>query len=366
MFEDKTFESLVRRKIAWTQDFARQQGFTLDTRTASMIYFALAGNSVEMEQAYVELEQALDESFADTQSRDFLIRRAGERGVVPYPSTAAVRKGEFNIDVPFGSRFSLGHLNYSVIERITFGTFKLECETPGNVGNLESGILIPKDYIQGLETATLTDVLIPGGDEELTEHLRKRYFSSLSAQAFGGNIQDYVEKTMKLGGVGGVKVYPAWNGGGTVKIVFSNSQYQKPSDVLADAVQTAIDPVQNQGMGLGVVPIGHVVTVEGVENMVIDIGMQLAFEAGWGWDEVEPFVTTAIDEYFGALAAEWDNVNWREDADATLVARINQIQTRILAVVGILDITNFTFDGSNQNIALPVNSIPVRGSVVNG
>ena len=63
-----------------------------------------------------------------------------------------------------------------------------------------------------------------------------------------------------------MKVYPVWNGGGTVKLVIINSEYQKPSPELVDQVQTIIDPVQNQGMGLGVAPIGHVVTVEEVKE----------------------------------------------------------------------------------------------------
>lgn len=365
MFEDKTFENLIRRKIVWIQDFAKQQGFSLDTRTASMIYFAIAGNSVEMQQAYIELEQVLNESFADTQSRDFLIRRAGERGLIPYPATAAIRQGEFNIDVSIGARFSLGRLNYIVIKQISFGVFQLQCEMSGIVGNMDSGALIPIDYISGLETAILTDVLIPGDDEEPTEHFRARYYSNLTTQAFGGNIQDYVEKTMQLDGVGGVKVYPVWNGGGTVKTVFLTKQYQKPSNILVDAVQTQTDPIQNQGKGLGFAPIGHVVTVEGVEETILNITMNLTFEAGWNWNAVEPAVLNAIDQYILELASEWDKVNWREDENATLVIRISQLETRILMLTGVLDIDGVVVNDGTQNVILAPNAIPVRGSVTN-
>lgn len=44
-----------------------------------------------------------------------------------------------------------------------------------------------------------------------------------------------------------VKVYPVWNGGGTVKVVFITSEYKLPSSEMIDTVQTIVDPVQNQG-----------------------------------------------------------------------------------------------------------------------
>lgn len=43
--------------------------------------------------------------------------------------------------------------------------------------------------------------MIPGEDREDTEDLRTRYFNSFNAQAFGGNVQDYLEKTNAIPGV---------------------------------------------------------------------------------------------------------------------------------------------------------------------
>ena len=40
-------------------------------------------------------------------------------------------------------------------------------------------------------------------------------------------------------------------------------------------MQTAIDPVQNQGQGLGIAPIGHVVTVQGVTETAVNITTKL-------------------------------------------------------------------------------------------
>jgi uncharacterized phage protein gp47/JayE len=110
------------------------------------------------------------------------------------------------------TRFSIGELNYYVSAERGEGVYEITCETPGEAGNDYGATVIPIEYIEGLETCTVTALLIPGEDEEDTEVFRQRYFDSLNAQAFGGNRIDYIEKVNAIPGVGGVKVYRAWNG----------------------------------------------------------------------------------------------------------------------------------------------------------
>ena len=353
MYEDITYELILQRMI----DRVLAQNPNIDTREGSIIYNALAPAAVELQNMYIQLDTILNESFADTQTRDYLIKRCAERGIIPEPATNAILKGVFNIDVPIGSRFSLDDLNYEVIEKISNGVFKLKCETAGIVGNQHFGSLIPIDYIDGLTSAELVEVLIPGEDEEKTEDLRKRYFNSFSSQAFGGNIADYKEKTNAIPGVGGVKVYPVWNGGGTVKLVIIDSTYNVPSSTLIDAVQTAVDPIQNQGKGVGFAPIGHVVTVEGVSATTINISTNITYQEGWTWADIEPYVHKAIDDYFFELASSWENEN-------NLIVRISQIETRILNIAGVVDIENTTINGQAQNFVLGADNIPVRGEVI--
>lgn len=353
MYESITYDLILQRML----NRVLEENPNIDTREGSIIYNALAPAAVELQNMYIELDVILNETFADTQSRDYLIRRCAERGIVPDVATKAILKGEFNIDVPIGSRFSYDTLNYKVIEKISTGIFKLECEKAGIIGNENLGAIIPIDYINGLTHAALTELLIPGEDEEDTEVLRKRYFDSLESQAFGGNIADYKQKVKALAGVGGVKVYPTWNGGGTVKLVIMDSTYGVPSTELIDEVQTAIDPVVNQGQGLGFAPIGHVVTVTGVTATIVDITTTITYQDGWTWTDIEPYVNETIDIYLKELSSTW--------ADETnLVVRISQIETRLLNLTGILDIGNTTINGLAQNLVLGNVSIPVRGDVI--
>lgn len=232
----------------------------------------------------------------------------------------------------------------------------MECETAGKIGNENLGSIIPIDYIDGLTTAEITEILIPGEDEEDTEVLRQRYFDSLESQAYGGNIADYKDKISKLQGVGGVKVYPVWNGGGTVKLVIIDSTFGVPSGTLIDSVQTAADPVVNAGQGVGFAPIGHVVTVAGVTSVIVNIATNITYQDGWTWVDIQPYVNTTIDDYFKELAETWHN-------EKNLIVRISQIETRLLNITGVVDIGNTLINGTASNLVLNADSIPVRGTV---
>ena len=63
-----------------------------------------------------------------------------------------------------------------------------------------------------MKTAQLTEILIPGEDEEDTEVFRQRYFDSFNEQSFGGNRAAYIETVKKIDGVGNLKVTRVWNG----------------------------------------------------------------------------------------------------------------------------------------------------------
>lgn len=352
MFEEYTFEKILNSMMARVPN-------TVDKRQGSIIYNALAPIAVELQNMYINLDVILDETFADTSSREYLIKRAQERGLSPYPSTYAIVQAEITpstLELNSGERFSLDNFNYFVTEKKSDGIYKLQCEESGASANFQFGQIIPINYIQGLEYAEITEILIPGEDEESTEDFRKRYFKSVEQEAFGGNIADYKQKTNALSGVGGVKVFPTWNGGGTVKLVILNSSFSKPSSELVNYVQTAIDPVTNQGVGLGLAPIGHVVTVVGVENETLDLTGEFTFETGYDWSEVETEVINTVNNYFLELNQDWEN-------QANIIVRISQIETRILNISGIIDIQNVTINGETSNYTVGENNIPILGTI---
>jgi uncharacterized phage protein gp47/JayE len=351
MYEDITYEGILKRMLDRIPS-------TMDKREGSIIYDALAPAAVELQQMYIELEVILFETFGDTASRQYLIKRALERGITPYPATYSVLKATSapsDVDIAIGSRFSLNELNYTIIEKIEDGSYKIACDTVGAVGNKYFGALIPIDYIQGLESISITELLIPGEDEEETEAFRERYLNSFNSQSFGGNVADYKEKIGSLEGVAndGVKIYPAWKGGGKVKAVIINSDYEKPSDTLINEVQAKIDPIGNQGVGAGIAPIGHTVTIAGCGETDVDITLRIKFQEGWDWLSVMSQVDNTIDDYFKELASEWGKTE-------NITVRISQIEARLLELAGISDVADTELNGETHNLTIDSDNIPVR------
>lgn len=346
--DSMTFETILEELLSAVPN-------TVDKREGSIIYDALSPAAAMLAQCYRELDMVLDESFADTCSLEYLIKRCKERGVPIQGATPAVIEGIFTpitVKIPDGSRFNCNDLNYVVTEQLGDGRYKLECESAGRTGNQYSGFLLPIQYISGLQTAEIAGVLIPGEDGDDTETLRERYFDSLSSLAYGGNIADYKSKVKLLPGVGGVKVQRAPFGGGTVLVTITDSDYNVPTSLLLDAVQTELDPVQNHGEGVGIAPIGHTVTVQGVTPFPVTVETNLTFVTGYDYDTSRGTLEQAVKQYFSNLSAQWED-------ELTLVVRISQIENQLLNLSCVLDISDTTLNGSPKNIELDRNAIPV-------
>ena len=399
MYENVTYESILDRMLNRIPD-------KFDKREGSVIWDTHSPTAIELQILYIELDTILREAYGDTASREFLIMRCRERGIYPNEASKAVLRGVFTpetIDVT-GKRFNIGDLNYIVIGKATDGKggYEVQCETAGIIGNQFFGSIIPIEYIKGLQSAELTEILIPGEDEEETENLRQRYFDSFDASAFGGNVRDYLEKTNAIPGVGRTKVTRIWNKdispadmlpsenvqnwyegikdtvsgevknwldsmyhaakekklttGGTVLLTIINSEFGVASDALAQTVQETIDPEQNAGEGYGVAPIGHVVTVRSAEAVQISVQTTLTFDEGYGWGNLQNAIETAVSNYLLELRKEWAE-------SSNLIIRLSQIDTRLLGVQGVVDVQDTLINGLKSNITLGEYEIPVLGGV---
>ena len=354
MFETYTYEKILKDMLARVPS-------SYDKREGAVIFDAIAPCAAELAQAYISLDAVLNETFADTASLEYLVKRAAEKGLTRIAATQAVLQAVFTpdtLEIYIGARFNCGALNYAVTEKISAGVYKVECETAGTIGNANLGALIPIDYIDGLETAALSEVLVYARDDETEDELRERYLEAQQTMAYGGNIADYKDAVMNLDGVGvgSVKVLPIWNGGGTVKLQITDATYKSPTDELIEEVQNAIDPVGHSGQGYGIAPIGHVVTVEGAEAVTINITSTITYQTGWSWETSKEYIKAAIDDYFTELSKDWADMD-------NVVVRTSLIEVRILACTGVLDVTGTTINSAEANLGLESNQIPIRGTV---
>lgn len=67
-----------------------------------------------------------------------------------------------------------------------------------------------------------------------------------------------------------------------------------------------------------------------------------------GWEDVKTYVETTIKAYFTELAQTWGG------QEQPLVVRVSQIESRLLAVSGILDIADTKINGTAANYDWPL------------
>lgn len=334
-----------------------------DKRQGSPIWDALAPCAVELSNEYVQLDFIVKNMFGDTADREFLELHAKDRSIFPYPATYSSIKGEFDVELDMGTRFNLEELNYYVVEFIEnkdgFYYYELKCETPGRKGNIPYGNLTPINNVRNLKHAVNKGLIVPGENTEGTEDFRQRYMDSFNDSRYGGNIADYKDFVGAIDGVGSVKVYPTWNGGGTVKVVFLDSEFKIPSDELVLKVQELIDPIPFSQKGKGKAPIGHFVTVESAREILINVETNIIVEDGYQFTDIENNVKEVINDYFLELSKEW------EDSETTVI-RVAKLESYILDINGVVDIENTKLNNKVGNLILQDNEIPVLGELANG
>lgn len=362
MYENQTYETIRDRMLA-------AMPADIDKREGSLAFDAAAPAAIELMYLYIALDEFIKNTFGDTATRPFLTERAKERGLTPYaatPSVVRIIPTPADTAIATGARFSCDDVNFIVTGAAEDGNgYLAACETAGTVGNKPNGAIIPIDYVPGLSKIEISEIITAGEDEEGTEAFRSRYLKSFNSMAYGGNIQDYKEKVGAIAGVGGVKVYPVWNGGGTVKIVFATSENKPPADEKVTEVQTAIDPVTNSEDGVGIAPIGHRVTVLGAKSKAVNITFTPTFKSGTLASHLSQ-IQQVVATYFAEINATWEDTQvatTKAYSDSGLIVRVSQIEARILALSDVTDIEGTALNGTKGNLQLEPDELATLGTI---
>lgn len=333
----------------------------IDKREGSVIYDALAPTALKLAETYWDMSVLYRRTFAATADGADLEKRVNEHGVERKKAGKAIRRALFTdgdgqpLDVTINSQYRLEAIVYNVIERLDVGVYKVEAQTAGAVGNKDYGEMLPLEANNKLGKAILADVLVPGEDDETDESLYLRFVEHIREKAFGGNRADYKKKLRAIQGVGGVRLRRAPFGGGTVKAIIIDSDFNAPTPEFVSYVQELMDPLEFKGEGYGTAPIGHEVTVEGVGKNNIEVEIELILN-GASIGQIEAQVNETLETYFAELRASWFK-------DLDINVRITHIESRLLEIEGIEDIASTLLNGLANNINL-VEEIPVLSKVI--
>lgn len=346
--ENNDFESILKRLLDRIPD-------SLDKRQGSIIYDALAPAAAELSQCYIALDVYQDQTYLENAVGENLDNRVADYGITRNQATFAERIGRFldtdgnPMSIDLGTRFGIpninGGYNYKVTKEIEIGKYVLTCETAGTVGNEYFGELLPIVSVNNLGQGLLEDIYIAGEDIESDESLKSRTVDKLRETPFGGNVAEYKQFVEALEGIGACLVIPVWNGGGTVKIVPITSGFDIPTEAKINEIQTLLDPIQNQGVGLGIAPIGHEVTVNAPEKLPIIINADIEIEDAYTLEGLRENIENSIINYVQEIQTDWADVE-------ELTIYTSRLIAAILNVKGVTNVENLTINGESSNFKI--------------
>ncbi len=364
-FSSATYKNILDLMLSQVPD-------AYDKRDTSPIQTALGPAAYALEGFFLSLDQVQKQAFIQTASGGSLDLLALLAGVTRKQASAAVKLGVFDCAVPIGTRFSTINgtesINFAVISAVSEGsTYRLQAETPGEIGNRYSGPILPITSVEGLNSARLTDLLIPGEDTETDEAFRARIVERLNDRSFGGNVAQYVENIEAIDGVGAVQVYPTWNGGGTVLCSILGADFMPASSELVQTVQSRIDPPPNQGLGIGLAPIGASVTITAPSALPINISASLTVTPGFELESMQTPAENAIRDYLLQIRKEWDKNISSVSVEYSAAVYLARVMAALIVLDGVVNVSGLTINGKAEDALLSetgtLQQVPVLGEV---
>lgn len=364
-YENMTYETILSRMM----DRVTEKYPNLDTREGSILFNALAPAAVELAIMYVELDNAINESFVDTASREYILRGCKQMGMDTsvFDESAGTHVVRFTSNKRLyeelkGTRWNCDLYNYTVIDKPFYEEVYMSpdrktltyyadcyviCETLGTSPNGLTGTLTPiDDVIDGLISAELTECVIEGKNETSDEDIRTAYYEYVNNVATDGNIAQYKRWCSEYDGVGNCKIFPLWKGANTVKVSILTTSNRKASDKLIEEFQNYLDPGV-KGMGDGVAPIGAFVTVSTATEIPISVSATIKLKDGYSDTTA---INTALETYFSEISY-----------NKSQVAYMN-VGATIINVEGVESVDNLLINGGTKNIDLGSEEIPILGT----
>lgn len=336
----------------------------IDKREGSLVYDAIAPCAMVQAERSMDMINYLKQSHIETATGEFLDYFANDKGTAREQATAAkvtasVLDENKNIvtSVAVGDVYaSVGadSLMYTVIQKNGDGTYLLQANDKGKNGNMYTGQILPVTPNDSVNIATITDISVPARDEESDEDLRQRLTSPNGYISYAGNVADYVDMiTRKAPDVGAVQVYPAWHGGGSVKLVIVGNDFKPASAALINETKEIIDPDGLTGQGYGLAPIGHQVTVTAPALLDVTVTVKVVSDNKVNKDALNEDIKRNIEMYFSVLKKSWAKSN---NNHYSLTIYRSQIMAIVLQTNHVVNAELPQLNGNAADINLTFNS----------
>ena len=333
MFEEMTYENIL-------EEMLERVTSDVDKREGSIIYDALAPCAYQLAQIYFNLSNYVDLVTGDTAVGEYLDRVVADYGITRKAATYAVRQIETSGPVDIGTRWGINDTTYTITTLLSTNVYSTICDQSGEAGNTYTGTLDNIDNVNGI-TAALTDIIKSGEDEETDEALRKRFNDQVQSSSTSGNIADYKKWALGVAGVGGTKVFPLWNGPGTVKILIIDEN-MSIDPALPETVATYIETVR---------PIGAAVTVDNPTDKIITVSANIILDGTKTYEQVIAEFTSSYTGYLRSIVFN------------TYFVSYAKIGSLLLSTPGVADYSDMLLNNDTINVGIGETEIPIVGTV---
>lgn len=329
----------------------------VDTRQGSIYRDAAAGHIIRISKFFDDL-RGVDEIISlDTCSGEILDEYMRMRGLKRNPSepTPAKYYVDFAGTTPDIGALMLCQGHFFNLDMLD-GRYVITAQEKGEDMNmLPSGVpVIPDIDVDGLISATLGDLAIPGLEVEDDEHARGRLFNRISGPDENGNKSQFRTWCESVEGIGKARILPLWQGENTVGAVLISDAGGVPTKEVVDNVQEYVDPGCT-GMGEGVANIGQFFTALAAEPVIINISVSLVRSREVVLAQIQEDIEEKIREYFKTISLS--------EYSPDVKVRYNRIGAILSDIAGVVDYENLKVNGSTNNVACSIYQIPVLGEV---
>ena len=343
LFSEQTYETLIKRILENTK------ANNLDIREGSVSFNLLAPLAEELAKAYISMGDILNLAFIEDTFDEYLDKRVNEFGI--YRKLGGKASGAIKVtgsDGTFIGNSTIlmsNGLEYIVLNDIVLPNediLYVEATDIGYKYNLPAGSTFEfVNPIRGVTSLTNETAFENGIDVETDEELRERFKYMIQNPRTSGNVNDYKAWALECDGVGKVKVFPLWNGNGTVKVLIVGNDNLPCSTDTINEVKTYIEEKR---------PIGATVTVETPVLVELIFDIIIKSNSDYSLNDIKDQIQVALNEYIDSLEEE------------------DVIYVKAFSAVGDLeyveDIISFKINNDIKNITIDDYKIPIVKTVI--
>ena len=346
------FDMIIRKtKDEILKNMLNNLSSEYDKTEGGLFYDNLAPVSIELSNFRDIVEYVHRMGFADTSEGIFLEKIAATVGLSRRGAVNSVGEveieGETGTIIEVGTKISSDTYIFETTEKKIIDVSKKAIVPTRSVdkgSGCNVGIGAIKYFpvtIQGLTKVTNLKEFKEGYDAETDEELRTRYFIKVREPATSGNIYHYRQWCLAVPGIGGVKIFPLWDGNGTVKLVLMDVNGLSPGTDLMNRVREYVEEQR---------PIGATVTYNAAISKIVNFTGKVRIGTETTIEKVSEEFKKKVIEYFRKSAFKDDYLSY---------AKLGNI---LLNVEGVKDYLDFKMNNGTTNITLGAEDVPTFGT----